>query len=173
MFHTHDDFMAGATSVRWPARSAQLARLAGVSADTLRYYERKGLLPPAARSAGGYRIYTADALERVRMIRSALAAGFSIADLARVFRMSDRGGIPCRQVRDLAASRLAEITRQIRELRAVRDQLRRVLADWDRLLAGAGPGRRAFLLKKLAAAHPGNAKKTSPLLPGVLRRQRR
>src|SRR6266404_5381549 len=85
----------------------ELAKAAGVSTDTLRHYERKGLLTPR-RSPNGYRAYPAQALDRVRLVRTALALGFRLDDLARVFKVRSNGGAPCRQVRALAAAKLDE-----------------------------------------------------------------
>ena len=96
-----------------PLRSTQLARLAGVSPDTLRYYERKGLLPKAARSANGYREYPAEACARVRMVRRAVALGFTLDELARIVRVRDQGGAPCHEVRALAARKLVLIERRL------------------------------------------------------------
>src|SRR4029434_7929885 len=87
-----------------PLRSGELARLSGVSADTLRHYERKGLLKPQ-RASNGYREYPRHAVERMRLIRNALAIGFKLDDLERVLKIRDAGGAPCRQVRDLAAAK--------------------------------------------------------------------
>ena len=71
-----------------PLRSGELARLSGVSADTLRHYERKGLLKPQ-RGSNGYREYPRHAVERLRLIRNALALGFKLDDLERVFKIRD------------------------------------------------------------------------------------
>jgi hypothetical protein len=65
-----------------PLRSGELAKLAGVSPDTLRYYERNRLLPAPPRAANGYRCYPAQSLERVQLIRRALGLGFSVEELA-------------------------------------------------------------------------------------------
>lgn len=75
-------------------QSSELARLVGVSTDTLRYYERLRLLPAAPRSASGYRLFPAQALDRVRLIRGALAIGFSVRELAAILAERDRGGPP-------------------------------------------------------------------------------
>jgi DNA-binding transcriptional MerR regulator len=78
-----------------PLRSGTLARLAGVSTDTLRYYERRGLLPRPPRDASGYRRYPQAAAVRVRVIQQALDAGFTVEDLARALKQRDAGGAPC------------------------------------------------------------------------------
>jgi DNA-binding transcriptional MerR regulator len=75
----------------------EIARRAGVSAATLRHYERKGLLRPAARTESGYRQFPKDALERLHMIQCALAVGFTIDELSRVLRKRDAGEAPCRR----------------------------------------------------------------------------
>jgi DNA-binding transcriptional MerR regulator len=132
-------------------RSGELARLAGVSADTLRHYERKGVLPAPRRSRAGYREYPPEALERVRLGRGALAVGFTLDELAGVLRARDRGAAPCARVRSLADEKLASVEERLRELASVRDTLRALIAEWDARLASAGDGRPARLLDSLAA----------------------
>jgi DNA-binding transcriptional MerR regulator len=134
--------------------SGELARRAGVSADTLRFYERRGLLASAPRTASGYRLFPPEALARVRLIRGALSIGFSVAELTAIFRERDRGGAPCRRVRELAAEKLAALEVQLRELRSWRRELRKTLAGWDRKLKDIPPGRRAGLLEAFVATHP-------------------
>ena len=130
-------------------RAGELAKAAGVSSDTLRHYERKGLLR-AERSSNGYREYSQDALERVRMIRQALIVGFTLDELTTVFKVFDSGGAPCQKVRDLAALKLAEIESHLQEVTALRDDLRDSLKDWDARLTKTAAGQRAGLLKALA-----------------------
>ncbi|HJQ70498.1 MAG TPA: heavy metal-responsive transcriptional regulator [Blastocatellia bacterium] len=131
-------------------RAGELARLCGVSSDTLRHYERKGLLPAPRRSRNGYRQYTADSLERVRLIRRALALGFRIDELAVILKERDRGGAPCRRVRALAEEKLNEVEARLREMESLRDDLRAVLRDWDARLGAASGAERAGLLEALA-----------------------
>lgn len=142
-------------------RAGELAQLTGVSTDTLRHYERKGLLA-ARRLPNGYRVYAAQAVERVRLIRSALAVGFGLDELARVLRVRDAGGAPCRQVRAFAANRLAELERLIDELCATRDELRELLQSWDQRLAGS-PTEPARLLDTLATTSFGNGQRQQAL----------
>ena len=89
-------------------RIGELAKATGVSTDALRHYEQKGLLR-SQRARNGYREYPEDAIERVGMIRKALAFGFTLDELGGVFQVLDGGGIPCQQVRSLAVSKLAQI----------------------------------------------------------------
>lgn len=128
---------------------AAAARITGVSTDSLRYYERLGLLPGVTRSANGYRRYSDDTVPRVLLIQRALAVGFSLDDLRRVLAIRDRGGAPCRGVRDLVARRLGELEERLTELQGLRDDLRRLVKAWDRALAGTPLGQPVHLLDSL------------------------
>ncbi|HEY9422680.1 MAG TPA: MerR family DNA-binding transcriptional regulator [Thermoanaerobaculia bacterium] len=132
-----------------PLQAGELARRTGVSKDTLRFYERQGLLPRPERLPNNYRVYAPGAVERVLWIRRVLAAGFTIEELVSILTERERGGVPCRRVRDLGATKLAEIEERLRELESARDGLRELLQEWDQLLADAGPGQRAGLLEAL------------------------
>ncbi|HEY0406792.1 MAG TPA: heavy metal-responsive transcriptional regulator [Pyrinomonadaceae bacterium] len=138
--------MTGKTSYR----SGELAGLTGVSTDTLRHYERKGVLPRPRRSMNGYRVYPPETLERVRLVRRAISVGFTLDELARLLKEREKGGAPCRQARSLAATKLAEVETRLSELISVRDELRALLADWDARLAATNAGQRAGLLDALA-----------------------
>ncbi len=152
-------------------RSTQLARLAGVSPDTLRHYELKGLLPPATRSSNGYREYPPQASTRLRLVRRAVSLGFTLDELARIVKVRDRGGAPCSEVRALAATKLATPEERLTELQDACERLRGVLTQWDLLLARTPSGGRAALLDALEGlVEPG---RPSPLVPHALRRKRR
>jgi DNA-binding transcriptional MerR regulator len=127
-----------------------LARLTGVSTDTLRHYERKRVLGIPPRSQGGYRRYSPDAVAHVQLVRRALAIGFTLNDLAAVLSERDRGNSPCRRVRALVAERLAELETRLRDLTELRDELRALLREWDRRLARIPVGAQARLLDVLA-----------------------
>jgi DNA-binding transcriptional MerR regulator len=126
-------------------RSGELAGLAGVSTDLLRHYERIGVLPKAERGANGYRAYPPGALRRVRVARRAVALGFTLQELARIFGVRDRGGAPCRTVRALAGEKLRQVEENLAELLALRRQLRKMLTEWDLRLRKSA-GKRADLL---------------------------
>jgi DNA-binding transcriptional MerR regulator len=130
-------------------RSGELAKQAKVSPDTIRHYERIGLLKTPPRTAAGYRDYPSDAIERLHLIRRSLGAGFSLRDLAKIVRIRDSGRTPCRAVRDVAAKKLIELGRQIRHLKAARRQLASILKDWDARLPSTKRGQRARLLENL------------------------
>ena len=132
--------------------SGELARLAGVSSDTLRHYERKGVLMHPRRSANGYRQYPPEALQRVQLIRRALSVGFTLDELSKILKVRDQGGAPCQEVRTLAAKKLSNIETQLLDLTRLRDELRTTLRDWDVRLAGRTKGERVGLLESLAVS---------------------
>jgi DNA-binding transcriptional MerR regulator len=156
---------------RLPLRSGALASLVGVSTDTLRYYERRGLLPRPPRDASGYRRYPQAAVVRVRVIQQALDAGFTVEDLARVLKERDAGGAPCRDVFRIARTRLDELDERIAALTALREQLRHVVGEWEQRVAVLPAGRRAGLLDGLAA-RPSDARLRSLLRPRPKRPRR-
>jgi MerR family transcriptional regulator, copper efflux regulator len=135
-------------------RSGELARLSAVSTDTLRHYERLGLLPRPPRTSGGYRDYPAGSLARVQLIRRAMHIGFSLPDVAAVLKLRERGEFPCHHARQIATQKVKQLTAQIRELTALRRQLQRILRDWDVRLARTAKGKPARLLENLPAFQP-------------------
>jgi len=144
-------------------RVGELADAAGVSADTIRHYEKKGLLQPR-RSRNGYREYPEGSLERLQMIRHALAVGFTLDELSTIFKVFDRGDAPCHEVRALAAAKLAELDAHLRDVTELRNELQCALRDWDARLSKTHTGERAGLLKALAAGPPARRSSTNFLL---------
>jgi len=130
-------------------QSGELARLAGLSSDTLRHYERLGLLPKPPRTAGGYRDYPSHTLERVQLIRRALSVGFSLTELTSILKIRDQGGVPCHRVRAIAESKLTQVKEKVRELVVMRKQLEQILDKWDVKLARVREGEQARLLETL------------------------
>lgn len=101
----------------------ELAAATGVSTKTLRFYEAEGLLPEPDRTPAGYRDYSTDAAARVGFIRSAQAAGLTLAQVGQVLAIRDRGQPPCRHVARVVDERLDEITRRITEFERTRSEL--------------------------------------------------
>lgn len=104
-------------------RIGELARQAGVTAKTVRYYESIGLLPDPGRTASGYREYDADALERLQFVRDAQAAGLTLAESRTILDMKDAGHGTCEHTRALLNGHLADIDAQIASLQAARAEL--------------------------------------------------
>ena len=104
-----------------------LARAAGVAASTVRFYERRGLLKPEARSEGNYRQYGESSLERLRFIRSAQGSGFSLEDVRALLGLVHSDEPPCEDVETVTRKRLGEVREKISELKAVEKALARSL----------------------------------------------
>ena len=105
---------------------SMLAEQTGVRADTIRYYDRVGLLPPAARSPAGYRHYDQATAERVRFIKGAQRFGLRLREIAELLAVRDRGACPCGHAEALVRRRLAEIDAEIARLAEVRGELARL-----------------------------------------------
>src|SRR5262249_11210040 len=121
--------------------------------------------------SNGYREYPRQAVERVRLIRSALAIGFKLDDLQRIFKLRDAGRAPCRQVRELAAAKLDELEALVRDLTVLRDQMRGLIKDWDRRLDSAPEDEPARLLETLVATGLANAQSFASLKPRSSKRK--
>jgi DNA-binding transcriptional MerR regulator len=129
--------------------SGELAKATGLSADTIRHYEKIGVLPKAVRSASGYRTYPERSVERVLVVQRALRIGFTLAELAEVLKARDAGGAPCQRVFELAQQKLAGIKTDIAALKQTERYLDRVLTDWKSRVRQAGRGQKAHLLHSL------------------------
>jgi DNA-binding transcriptional MerR regulator len=97
----------------------QLAREADVPASTVRFYERRGLLKPDARTAANYRSYAARSVERLKFIRAAQATGFSLKDIREMLALTHSDEPPCEEVAALIERRLDDVRERLRELKRV------------------------------------------------------
>src|SRR5260370_25940538 len=104
-----------------------LASGAGVKPDTVRFYERSGLLPPPARTASGYRVYDKEALHQLRFIRQAQSLGFSLDEIRRILSLRGRGEETCRCVLAIAETTLVETQQKLDELQRFPDALAQLL----------------------------------------------
>ena len=107
-----------------PVRTiTEVAAEVGVSSDTLRYYEKAGLVVPSGRTEAGYRLYGDDIVDRVRLIKGAQRSGLRLADIRQLLEVKDLGGCPCGHTQELVARRLSEVDAEVRGLRHLRRQL--------------------------------------------------
>lgn len=100
-----------------------LAERAGVSRDTIRYYERTGVLPEPERTRSGYRLYGEDDVERLAFVAQAQTLGLALDEIREVLEMVDEGREPCVHVRERLRERLGEVREKIRELRRLESRL--------------------------------------------------
>src|SRR5260370_15362363 len=115
------------TTSGWLAIGA-LSKRTGCKVETIRFYEREGLLPAPTRSPGGYRLYSKDHLKRLTFIRRARALCFSIDEVRKLLTLADERKRPCAQVRVVAGARLEDVRAKITDLRAIQPVLRDTVA---------------------------------------------
>lgn len=104
-----------------------VARRVGMRPSAIRYYETQGLLRPAVRGANGYRFYTDDAVKMLSFVRRAQSLDISLREIKPLLNMASQGQQPCSHVKKLARNHLREIDGKIRELQALRSELRTLL----------------------------------------------
>jgi MerR family Zn(II)-responsive transcriptional regulator of zntA len=118
----------------------ELAKAAGVSADTVRHYVRMGLIRAAQNPHNGYRFFSPEMLARLRFIKAAQRLGFKLQDIQLIFADADKGDSPCPRVRDVIAARIEESAMQIRELQDLQGRMQQALRQWDSMADGSPDG---------------------------------
>jgi MerR family copper efflux transcriptional regulator len=113
----------------------KLAAQTGLAVETLRYYERRGLMVPSQRTAAGYRLYGFEAKRRLRFIRRAKDLGFSLDEIAELLSLSDHPERAAAEVKSLVQAKIGDIDHRIRDL----ERMKRGLASFDALCHGTGP----------------------------------
>jgi DNA-binding transcriptional MerR regulator len=113
-------------------KTGQVARRSGVNIQTLRYYERRGLLQAPPRGPSGYREYTAHAVGIVRFVKGAQELGFSLDEVESLLDLAGGGPPNCDKARALAAQKLAELDEKIHSLRAMQGSLRRLIETCEK-----------------------------------------
>jgi MerR family mercuric resistance operon transcriptional regulator len=116
----------------------------GCRVETIRYYERAGLLPTPGRSPGGYRLYGTGHLTRLAFIRRARALGFSIDEVRALLALADHGRRPCAEARGLAATHLEGVRAKIASLKEMERVLRETVSR-----CGSGKGSHCPLIEAL------------------------
>lgn len=112
----------------------ELAARARVTPDALRYYERLGVIEPARRTAGGFRVYSPDVVERLRFIKQAQLNGLTLAEIRELLRIDGAGASRCRQVRRLLEQKLADLDTRVTQINEFRRTLKGYLAECQRAL---------------------------------------
>jgi DNA-binding transcriptional MerR regulator len=116
-------------------RPGEVAAQAQVNTQTLRYYERRGLLPEPERTRSGYRAYTPDAVRVARFVKRAQQLGFTLDDIEDLLHRAEGGPASCEEARAMARTRIADLQRRINELAGMRDALARLVDTCDQPLA--------------------------------------
>lgn len=105
----------------------ELADAVGMPTHTVRFYERRGLLPKPDRAPNGYRVYSGPTLFRLRFIRTAQAAGLTLAEIASIIDLRDEGNVPCTHVGSLLEAKLAEVRDRQQQLAALEGELSKLV----------------------------------------------
>jgi MerR family copper efflux transcriptional regulator len=123
-----------------------LAKQAGVKIDTIRYYERRGLLSKPPRTDSGYRTFTPSSVERLRFIRQAQALGFTLTEVNQLLALRLRPGTTCAEVRRRAEAKISDIELKIRSLH----RMKRALQQLVSACAAEGPSSECSFLANLS-----------------------
>ena len=129
----------------------KVARGAGLAIDTVRYYEREGLLQKPARSSSGYRQYSADAVARLRFIRQAKELGFSLSEIKELLALRVTPGKSCADVRVRADAKIADIEQRVVQL----NRMKRALVKLASACSGRGPTSECPILEAIETREPG------------------
>ncbi|HKB92514.1 MAG TPA: heavy metal-responsive transcriptional regulator [Opitutaceae bacterium] len=123
----------------------EFAREAGVNLQTVRYYERQGLLPKPLRTSAGYRVFSSDNLHRLHFIRRAKRAGFSLIEIRKLLSLRTTPGATRAEVRARAEAKVADIDAKIKNLKAMRSSLQKLIEGCQ----GDGPLKECSILESL------------------------
>jgi MerR family mercuric resistance operon transcriptional regulator len=108
-----------------------LSKHTGVNIETIRYYERIGIMPRPPRTAGGQRIYDSSHFKRLAFIRRSRELGFSLDEIRALLRLVDGGDYTCGEVREMTLAHIADIRRKIGDLRRMEVVLKDMAAKCD------------------------------------------
>ncbi len=140
----------------------QVARQSGVGVETVRFYEREGLIPQPSRPESGFRRYTQDAVSRIRFIQRSKALGFSLKEIKELLSLRVDSATSCGEVKKRAEEKIADIERKIHTLREMKDALAKLTAA----CRGKGPTGACPILEALgkpgrtpASEAPGTRRK--------------
>ncbi|MGQ0640862.1 MAG: heavy metal-responsive transcriptional regulator, partial [Gemmatimonadaceae bacterium] len=109
----------------------QIAAAGNVNIETIRYYERRGLLPPNSRSPSGYRLYSTDSVKRLRFIRHAQDLGYTLAEIQELLALRVRNGASCKAVAHKTRNKINVVEQRIRDLQRMKSTLERLAAACD------------------------------------------
>ena len=118
----------------------EIGRRSGIRVHVVRYYTRIGLLKPSHNPRNRYKQYEDSDLSRLRFIRQAKSLGYTLGEIARIFRESSVGTSPCPMVRQIIQSRIGENGRRLNELRALQKRMEHALIEWSKLPDGVPDG---------------------------------
>lgn len=110
----------------------EVSRRTGVNIETIRYYERIGVMPKPLRTEGGHRAYDADELKRLAFIKRGRELGFSLGEIRALLGLVDTGAYTCSEVHDMTTKHLATVRKKVADLRAMERVLKDMAAECSR-----------------------------------------
>ena len=110
-----------------------VAKESGIPIKTIRYYDELGLLKTSGRTEGGYRLFSADVLSRLKLIKRAQSLGLSLSEIKEFLEVHDQGNLPCDHIKVKLEDKVADIDRQIRQLQLLKQELEGLLSGWETL----------------------------------------
>lgn len=125
--------MKGMMTTTSGLKIGDVSKASGVGIETLRFYEKIGLLERPQRTESGYRIYDGEILERLSFIKKSQALGFSLDEIRELIEHKRGGENPCKHVRAKVKTRLGEIDEKLKQLTRFRNELRKALAEWEEI----------------------------------------
>lgn len=134
----YDEMEPSVAQANKPLKIGEVAKQTGIGIETLRFYERSGLLDAPVRTEAGYRLYGTDALVTLEFIKRAQMLGFTLTEIKRIIAESRSGESPCDEVRETVRQRLVELDERLRQMQLYRDALAKTLRQWDKTGKAAG-----------------------------------
>jgi DNA-binding transcriptional MerR regulator len=148
--------LVGEEEGRRMLKIGDVSKRSGIGIETLRFYEKSGLLDKPSRTFSGYRVYGEEVLERLAFIKRAQALGFSLDEIRQIVDDARKGESPCDEVREIVRRRMAELDERLRELHRYRNELNSTLAEWDKV--GRAPGHICGLIEGSEVEHAAHHK---------------
>jgi DNA-binding transcriptional MerR regulator len=135
----------------------EVAKLTGVGIETLRFYEKAGVLDRPGRTYSGYRMYDSSVLDRIAFIKQAQVLGFTLDEIRELIRHKRAGENPCSEVREVVRRRLVELDEKLKQMKKYRNELATALSEWDEL--GEAEGHVCGLIESSHIEHSPDKKK--------------
>lgn len=136
---------------------SEAAAASGCHLETIRYYERIGLMPPPPRTASGYRAYRPEEVERLRFITRSRDLGFSLEEIASLLHLAENARLSCEEVDQLARRHLHDITARLQDLRRMESELKRVIRS-----CSGGVRAQCTILQTLRSSRPASVSGSTP-----------
>jgi len=144
--------------------AGDVAKQLSIGVQTLHYYEREGLIPAPERTEAGYRLYTAELIERIAFIRKAQALGLPLEGIKEILDLAEQGACPCGHVQRALSGKLVEVNQKLRQLRSFQRELVALIERSGELSARCDEARICSIVEDASPLH-GASQVTIPLTP--------